>query len=359
MTTGVGLIGCGFIGTFHSRNIRGLIRSEVVDASYQVVADLDGERAGRFAGLAGVDRWTTNTQEVIESPDVSAVYICTQTAGHKNLVLAAAAAGKAVFCEKPLAPNLADVREMVEAVERAGVPNQVGLVLRYSPIFLVLKELTNDPSLGRLMSAVFRDDQYFPITGQYASTWRGDHAQAGGGTMIEHSIHDLDMLRFFCGEPERVSALTRFFYEHDQVEDLAVATIEFEGGAVASLTSIWHGVSERNTRRHLELFYENGVFWVDDDFFGPIHYQTNDGGEGVVSDEEVRRRYQEMMGLEGEDWANALYRWTFEDYFFLKALEEGTKPYPGFEVALEGHILADAVYRSASLAGAPVELDRG
>ena len=347
MTTRVGLIGCGFIGTFHSRNIRGLIRSETIDAEYRVVCDLDPERAERFAGLAGVEEWTTRAADVINSADIDAVYICTQTSQHKELVLAAAAAGKAIFCEKPLAPGLADVQEMIRAVDAAKVPSQVGLVLRHSPIFLVLKEMTSDPSLGRLMSAVFRDDQYFPITGQYASSWRGDFTQAGGGTLIEHSIHDLDMLRFFCGEATRVSAQTRFFAEHDRVEDVAVATIEFENESVGSLTSIWHGIGDRNTRRHLELFYENGVFWVDDDFFGPINYETNKLGQGQVSEPEVRARYQEMVGLTGDEYGDALFRWTFEDYFFFKSLENDEKPYPGFDVALRAHELANAVYRSA------------
>jgi myo-inositol 2-dehydrogenase / D-chiro-inositol 1-dehydrogenase len=354
MTTRVGLIGCGFIGTFHSRNIRGLIRSEMVDAEYKVVCDLDAERAERFAGLAGVERWTTDASEVVNSPEIDAVYICTQTAQHKDLVVQAAAAGKAIFCEKPLAPNLADARAMAEAVRASGVPSQVGLVLRHSPIFLVLKELTSDAKLGRLMTAVFRDDQYFPISGQYASSWRGDYEQAGGGTLIEHSIHDLDMLRFFCGEARRVSAQTRFFSEHYRVEDIAVATIEFENDSVAALTSVWHGIGERNTRRHLELFYENGVFWVDDDFFGPIKFETNELGSGELAESEVRARYQEMVGLPGEQYGDALFRWTFEDYFFFKALEEGKEPYPGFDVALRAHELADAVYRSAAGGGVPV-----
>lgn len=328
----------------------------MVDASYDIVCDLDAERAQAFAGLAGVDRWTTDPTEILASRDIDAVHICTQTAQHKELVLAAARAGKAIFCEKPLAPNLADVEEMVSAVEAAGVPNQVGLVLRHSPVFIALKELASDPDLGRLMSAVFRDDQYFPITGQYASQWRGDYAQAGGGTLIEHSIHDLDIMRYLCGEVIRLQGHTRFFYEHDRVEDVAVATLEFENGAVGSLTSIWHGISERNTRRHLELFFENGTLWTDEDFFGPVHYETNARGSGSIGAEEVGEMYQRSVGLEGEEYANALSRWTFEDYFFLKALERGEPCYPDFKEALKAHVLADAVYRSAADGGLPVEI---
>jgi myo-inositol 2-dehydrogenase / D-chiro-inositol 1-dehydrogenase len=354
MTIRVGLIGCGFIGAFHSKAIRGLIKAGLIDARYEAVCDVDVERAERFAALAGVERWTSDPLEVIESADIDAVYVCTQTARHLPLVVAAAEAGKAIFCEKPLATSLPDVQAMVNAVARAGVPSQVGLVLRHSPIFVVLKELAAEERLGRLMSVIFRDDQYFPITGQYASQWRGDYAQAGGGTLIEHSIHDLDMLLFLCGKVGSVRGLTRYFYEHDRVEDLCQATLEFESGAIGTLTSIWHGIDSRSTNRHLELFFENGTFWVDQDFLGPIYYQTNERGEGVIEETEVRRRYREIVRLEGDVYEAALLRWSFEDYFFFKALESGTVPYPGFDIALEAHVLADAIYRSAAASGEEV-----
>ena len=142
----------------------------------------------------------TDAVELIDSPDIDAVYVCVPTSHHKELVLRAAARGKHVFCEKPLATNIADVEEMAEAVQRAGVTHGVGLVLRHSPVMTVLKELIEDPTLGRMMAILFRDDQFFPITGHYASEWRKDRDIAGAGTLLEHSIHDVDVLRWFGGE---------------------------------------------------------------------------------------------------------------------------------------------------------------
>src|SRR3990170_1984520 len=188
----VALIGCGLIGRFHSRSIAGLIKMGLVDARYVAVCDRIEERAQEFARLARAERWSADPDELTASPDVNTVYVCTPTAEHRELVLKAAAAGKHVFCEKPLAPTLAGAREMYDAVRAAGVRHQVGLILRHSPIETVLKQLTSDPELGRLMTVVLRDDQCFPIEGHYASTWRGDFAMTGGGMLIEHSIHDLD-----------------------------------------------------------------------------------------------------------------------------------------------------------------------
>jgi predicted dehydrogenase len=282
------------------------------------------------------------------------VYVCTPTGEHKELVLKAAAAGKHVFCEKPLARTLADAQEMYQAVDRAGVRHQVGLILRHSPIFTVLKELMSDPKLGHLMTVLFRDDQFFPIQGHYASDWRKDIAVTGGGTLIEHSIHDLDLLTWLTGDIESLRAETRNFAGHEGVEDLASVSLRFAGGATGQLVSVWHNVLNRHSTRMLEFFYEHGYFTVEDDFFGPIRYQTATNEPAELSDQEVRRRYLEIVGLTDAIYDDALGRYSLEDYFFLRALSEEREPFPGFDVGLRAHELVDAVYRSAAEDGGEV-----
>jgi predicted dehydrogenase len=124
---GIGLIGCGFIGRFHSIAIRSLIKQGLIEAEYRAVCDLDLSRAQSFADVAGVPVVTTDWRDVIDSRDVNVVYICVPTASHKELVLRAAERGKHVFCEKPIATNLVNVEEMVAAVKRAGVNAGVGM----------------------------------------------------------------------------------------------------------------------------------------------------------------------------------------------------------------------------------------
>ncbi len=175
----IGIIGAGFIGRFHARGVHGLIRLGLVDADYVAVCDRVPERAESFARIAGIGWHTTDPDELIASPKIDTIYICTPTVEHKPLALKAAAAGKHIFCEKPLARNLADAQEMYDAVHSAGARHQVGLILRHSPIFTVLKELVIHPSLGRLMSVLMRDDQFFPIQGHYSSDWRKDVAVTG------------------------------------------------------------------------------------------------------------------------------------------------------------------------------------
>ncbi|MCH7484700.1 MAG: Gfo/Idh/MocA family oxidoreductase [Chloroflexi bacterium] len=354
MTVRVALIGCGFIGRFHSAAIRAVAGRELLDVEYVAVCDENADRARSFARITGAEA-ITDAAEVIDSPDIDAVYICVPTADHKELVLRAADRGKHIFCEKPLATNLADVEEMVAAVDAANVRAAVGLVLRHSPILTVLHELMQDATLGRLMTVVFRDDQFFPITGQYASDWRKDEAVAGAGTLLEHSIHDIDVLHWLAGPVRSVRGTTRNFAGHKGIEDLVVANLDFESGAQASLTSIWHSIIGRPSTRLIEVFFEKGLFHLDHDYLGPIHLQKHALNAETIPEEEVQRRYLEKLGLAAADFEGML-RYSLEDYLFLKALTEDRAPFPDFHTALEAHRVVDAIYRSGEGSGLEVLL---
>lgn len=342
----VGLIGCGHIGRFHSRNLRGSLRSELVPGQYVAVCDREVERAHSFAAITGATTVSGSAQDVFERPGLNVVYICTETSEHPALVLEAARRGLHVFCEKPLARSLPEVRSMVEAVEAAGVINQVGLVLRYSPVFTVLKDLMSQPELGPLLTAHLRDDQFFPIRGHYASSWRGNFAQAGGGTLIEHSIHDVDLFHWLFGDITAVRCHTRFTTEHPGIEDVAIATFQHEGGFQTSLSSIWHSLDDRPSTRHLEVFFDGAYFATDDDFLGPIRVQGRTGAVTVMSAEEVFDRYCAIAGIGGEE-ANLARLGMYEDLSFLRCVHEERAAFPDFRTALRAHEVVDACYRSA------------
>lgn len=355
MTLNIGLIGCGLRGRFHSRAIRAMIRLGLTDARCVAVSDIDESRAQEFADIVGAALVTTDATRVIDSPDVDVVYITVPTSGHKELVLRAADRRKHIFCEKPLSANLADVREMVAVTEKAGVKTGVGLILRHSPILTVLKSLMEDSTLGRLMAIVFRDDQFFPILGHYGSEWRKDRDIVGSGTLLEHSIHDADILRWFGGDVVTVQGSVGNFAGYEGVEDLATAHLEYASGAKGELVSVWHSVLGRPSTRRIEVFMEKGVFFIDNDFLGPIQVQTHAKIAEVIPEDEVRRRYLSMLGLTDPVFEEAL-KYALEDYFFLKAVSEGKEPFPNFSTALEAHRLVDAVYRSAAAGGTATPL---
>lgn len=336
MTIRVGFLGGGFIAHYHGK----MLHTSGSDARIVAVHDPDEAKAARFAERSGAT--------VVADPDAvlaasDAVYVCTWTAEHRRLVEQVAAAGLPVFCEKPLATTLDDATAMVEAVRRAGVVNQVGLVLRDSPSFNLLKALIDDPASGRVMSVVFRDDQYLPVQGIYESDWRGDPARAGSGTLLEHSIHDLDLLAWLCGPVASVGGRSAEFHELAGIEDVAVAVLAFASGAVASLTSVWHDVLARPSMRHVEVFCERAYLVLEGDALGPVRWSRADGSSGVLEGDALLAALAER----GTALRNP-------DAGFVEAVEAGTAATPDFADALGAHVLADAFYRSARSGGAPV-----
>ena len=236
----------------------------------------------------------------------------------------------------------------MEAVDAAGVPSQCGLVLRSAPVFRALRDLVTSGELGTPMAAVFRDDQYFPIQGTYASKWRADVTQAGGGCLIEHSIHDVDILRFCFGDVAVVAARTANISGHEGVEDLASVSMSFVSGLEAQLTSVWHDILSRGSTRRVELFCREGMVWLDDEFRGPLHVQTSAGTavRNCPSPEWV-----DALPLADDEVGLAIRAYVEADRSFVDAVSAGTAPAPSLGEALVAHRLVDAAYHSGERQG--------
>ena len=118
---------------------------------------------------------------------------------------------------------------------------------------------------------MLRDDQFLPVQGMYGSTWRADPAKAGAGTMLEHSIHDVDALEWLLGPAVSVSARSSTFHGNPGIEDTVVVGMELAGGAQVSLTSVWHQLLERPSLRRLEVICEHAFFTLEHDVRRPGH----------------------------------------------------------------------------------------
>jgi predicted dehydrogenase len=340
----VGFLGAGLIATYHSKSLR---RSGV-EARHAVVRsgvyDTNPERSAAFAAASG-HTVCSSEDEVLDTCD--AVYICTWTSEHPRQVAKAAARGLPIFCEKPLAIDLAAATSMTATVAAAGITNQVGLVLRRSAAYNWAKHLIDDPAAGRVMTVVFRDDQFIPIQGHYDSTWRADRKLVGAGTLLEHSIHDVDMLRFLVGEVQGVSANTANFHGHDGIEDVANATLTFTGGALGTLTSVWHDNLARPSLRRVEIFCERRYIVIEgDDWYGPVHWTDTDGTNGSLADQAI------------VDAVEPLIDGTMNpDAEFIRSVVAGQPAHPDFATALAAHRIVDAMYRSAADGGASTSVD--
>jgi predicted dehydrogenase len=307
------------------------------------VYDPDTQRATAFAAASG-HTVCTSEAEVLDTCD--AVYVCTWTSEHPRLVAMAAQRGLHIFCEKPLAISLQAAEQMAAIVNASGVTNQVGLVLRRSPAYLWARHLVTEPTAGQVMAVVFRDDQFIPVQGHYASTWRGDKALAGSGTLLEHSIHDVDMLRFVVGEIARVSANEANFHGIDGIEDAVTATLAFTNGATGTLATIWHDNLARPSLRRVEIFCERRYIVIEgDDWYGPVHWTDADGAEHTLQGDALELAAGPLVdgGLN-------------PDGEFVRAAVAGVPSWPTFDTAVDAHRIVDAMYTSARDDGASVRV---
>ncbi len=340
----IALIGCGHIGTVHSYAIAQLARAGLVDAAITSTFDPDRERAERIATHHGA---TAHTDLGAALDDVDVVWICTWTDGHRAAVDAAVDRGIAVFCEKPLAPTIEGCRAIADRLR--GHPHRVGLVLRTAPVFARFADAVATGTYGRPMAMIFRDDQYFPIQGMYGSTWRKDATKSGGGTLIEHSIHDVDVMQWILGPATAVSAATASTFGYPGIEDVAALRLDLASGAAATLTSVWHQVLSRPSTRRLELFCEDALLWTEDDYLGPVHVETSDGAEALTA---PPPEWIDRLTVP-EVHATSVAQYAEPAKAFLDAVagRDGFGP-PGADEALAAHEVVDAAYRSAAAGGA-------
>lgn len=346
----VGIVGCGHIATVHSFALRQLCDAGLIDARVTATFDHETDRAAALARHHDARTFET-LDGLLDEVDVA--WICTWTAAHLEAVQAAAARGRAIFCEKPLAPSLALATELAAELER--VPHQVGLVLRHAPVFCAVAELVQSGRYGRALATVLRDDQYFPIQGMYGSSWRSDPDKAGGGTLIEHSIHDVDLLRWILGDPAEVTGRTASLFDHRGIDDVATLTLRYESGATATIVSVWHQILSRGSSRRLEVFCEDALLWTDDDHLGPLHVETSAGVELVAP---PAPEWIDRFSVP-EVLAKPLAQYAAPSKWFLDALSRDASRamgHPDARTALAAHRLVDLAYRSAADGGVPLKV---
>jgi myo-inositol 2-dehydrogenase / D-chiro-inositol 1-dehydrogenase len=222
---GVALIGSGRMGAYHAATLGQRLPS----ARLTAIADPAPGAAEKLAGALGADAAYTDAAEAFADPAVEAVVIAAPSRFHADLIVAAAGAGKAVFCEKPAALSLIDLDRAIDAVRAAGVVLQVGFNRRFAPDWTAARALLDDGTLGtpRLVRSVTRDPGGF------------DPSRVAPDTIFNETlIHDFDTLRFLNpgAEAVEVYAIADALVEPDWRDrgllDTAVVTVRFDNGAV-------------------------------------------------------------------------------------------------------------------------------
>ena len=344
----IGLAGCGMIGQIHADGLQKLAEDGLIVAV--AAADPSAEARQAVAQNCPFSRLVADPLEVIHADDVDAVMITSPTSTHRELVLATVAAGKPLFSEKPLAPTFDIVSEVCRAVADSGLTAQVGFHSRFHPIINRLQRSVVSGEYGRPMAYTLRDDQYWP-TGDVVpghSSWRSQRHAAGGGALLEHSIHSADILSWMFGPAVRVHAHTRTMFGYD-VEDVAALTIEHASGVIGTLLTVFNGVRGREERR-LEVFFEHGAVEATTDFIvgadeDSYLLQTPDTAPQRPDLAAMREEHFTRLGIARRDFLFYTYP---ADRNWVTAVQAGQPGSPGFADALVAHRLVDAAYRSAA-----------
>lgn len=224
-----GIIGCGDVTEVKS----GPAFQNAEGSSLVAVMRRNGERARDYAQRHGVPTWYDHAEELINDPEVDAIYIATPPAFHKTYTLLCAQAGKAVYVEKPMALNDAECKKMIEACRTAEVPLFVAYYRRALPAFLKIKELIGSGTIGDIRTVNIRFFQPVLSDDELAGTlpWRVQPDIAGGGLFVDLASHMLDFLDYALGPIKAAQGFSSNQAGKYPAEDIVTATFLFKSGA--------------------------------------------------------------------------------------------------------------------------------
>ncbi|WP_448760246.1 inositol 2-dehydrogenase [Actinomyces oricola] len=325
----IAVIGAGRIGHVHAKTIAGHPAAELT-----LVADPFGDAADKLATLYGA-RSCKDAEEVFSDPQVDAVIVGSPTPLHIPHLLAAAAAGKAVLCEKPIALDMKDVEAARAELDAVTVPVMFGFNRRFDPSFAAVHAAVAAGRIGRLeqLTIISRDPAAPPV----------EYIAVSGGIFRDMTIHDFDTARFFLGEITEVHAVGQNLdpaIEKAGDFDAAVVTLRAATGAVATIINNRHCASGYDQR--LEASGRDGALFAEN--IRPTTVR--------LSNAEVTDAQEPYLDFFLERYADA-YR--LELSAFIEAVEAGTTPPTSIDDAIQALRLAEAATQSAR-SGKPVRL---
>jgi predicted dehydrogenase len=234
---GIGIVGYGMMGRAHAYayTVAPRVRELPCRPRLRAISGRDADAVAPAAAAYGVEEWTTDWRSLVERPDVQIVDVCTPPGTHAEVVEAAAAAGKAVLCEKPLAADYASAAAAAAAVEQAGVLNAVGFNYRRLPALSLMKRLVDEGRIGEplLWRATWLSDEF--LDPEIPFDWRFER-RMGGSTIADLGSHLVDLALWIVGDVEEVSAQSATFTGERSgravdVDEASSALVRFANGA--------------------------------------------------------------------------------------------------------------------------------
>jgi predicted dehydrogenase len=365
----IGLIGTGFMGRTHSNGynrVANFFPALQYQPLLQAVCSRNAQKVQEFANQWGYASVETDWKKLIARKDIDAVDICSPNDTHAEIAIAAAAAGKMILCEKPLARNLTEAQQMLDAVEKAGVANTVWYNYRRLPAVTLAKQIVASGKLGKIFHYRANFLQDWTINAAVpqggAGTWRLDLEAAGSGVTGDLLAHCIDTAMWLNGAITDVSAVTETFVKQRMhqvtgkvqdvgIDDACIFHCHFDNGSLGLFEST------RYARGHKALYTfeingENASIRWDLHDLNRLEYFDH-------ADESIVRGWRSIHVTDGDQpymdkwWVPGLgigYEHSFVHQVadFLQSLETGKPCAPNFKDALETQKVCEAVIASAN-----------
>jgi len=373
-TVNVGVIGCGFMGRAHSNAYCKVNHFFKLDHQpvLKAICDIDENKAKAFMENWGFESYETDWKKLIARADIDLIDISTPNNTHKDIVLAAAATGKMIICEKPLAMNVAEAEEMTAAVEKGGVANMVSFNYRRVPAISLAKQVIDEGRIGRAFHyrATYLQDWTIatdvPQGGD--ALWRLDAKVAGSGVTGDLLAHSIDTAEWLNGPIKKVVAATETFIKERKhvesgkiepvtIDDACMFLAVFANGSMGTFESTRYARGRKNYNT-FELNGEKGsVFFDLEDPHILQYFKYADPRTGEKIEDHLtgwqrihvtnfEHPYMKKWWVPG---CTIGYEHTFvhEMADFFAALDKGETVQPDFKSGLRTQKVCDAVLESA------------
>jgi UDP-N-acetyl-2-amino-2-deoxyglucuronate dehydrogenase len=335
-----GIVGCGVIGKLHGQQLKLIQDAEIV-----AFADAIEERARAYAEEFGGQAYA-DYEEMLKNEQIDIISVCTPSGMHGDMAIAAAKYGKHVIVEKPINVTLEQADRMIAACREAGVTLSCIFQHRFDPATQRVKQHLERGKFGRLVLVNahvhwYRSDAYY-ASGAWRGTWKLD----GGGVLMNQAIHTVDLLQYLGGPVSQIYARTRNrLHPSIEVEDVAVATVDFAGGAIGTITATTCAYPGLSTR--LEIIGEHGSCIIEDNKLIYEHFKTAEDvgthGLGKAASNAVNDNDAGSEGVAHRVYGNTHYH-QFEDV--IRAIREHRDPLVTGEQARHALEIILAIYKS-------------
>jgi predicted dehydrogenase len=323
----IGLIGCGNMGSSHARQMGALAELRLA-----ATCDVNEAAARAAAEAAGPDvRAFSDVDRFLVEAGVPAVIVATPNFTHKEIVLKALAAGKDVFCEKPMALTVADCDAMIAAARQHGRKLMVGQVLRLMTVYATVRKLVADGTIGtpKVVRVLRTGGRTRGQPGAFRASWRSKRENTGG-ILFEVHVHEFDLMRSLMGEVAEASAMAENFYHPERdYEDHVIATLRFQNGGLGVVE--FGGAHAIGGSEGIVTGEKGSV--VYDGSKGTVAYRLAEPGAQPV---DVPVEKDAGTGIKSE--LSSFARWVLHDEAPVVTSEDGRR-------AVQ---IAEACYRSAA-----------